>query len=173
MHRAWPLLFALTVALLAGGCGWHLRGASEVPPIGRFYLSASDRHSDLVASLNDYLRDSDIEVVADATAADYSLVILAEREDSRTATVNSNSRAAELALTEEADFTVLDRDGRRVLPRTTVVVERSFEYTEINALASDSESALLKREMQAELAQQIVRQLRRLAPLAAAKTPAS
>ncbi len=173
MQRTWLPLFALTAALLTAGCGWHLRGATEVPPIGRFYLSASDHHSHLVTSLNSYLRDGDVEVVGDATAADYSLVILAERADSRTATVNASSRAAELLLTEEADFTVLDREGRPVLPRATVVVERSYEYTEINALASDNEAELLKREMQADLAQQIVRQLRRLAPLADAKAPAS
>lgn len=177
MHEAlikavW-LPLALVAAVLASACGWHLRGTLEVPALSSFYLAAADMHSDLVVSLDRYLHDSNVELVSDAALADYRLTVLAEREDSHTATVNTGGRVAELTLTQEADFTVLDRDGKVLLPRTTVISERTFEYTEINALASDNESALLKREMQADLAQQIVRQLRRLAPLVDASTPAS
>lgn len=164
MRSPWtpPPLIALLTATLATGCGWHLRGASDLPALGSVYISAQQTGSELVANLRDDLRSGGIALVDSAGDANYRLVILEQRSDSRTATVNVGARVAELMLTEEADFIVLDSHGEPALARSTASVERTFEYTEGNALASDDETLLIKSEMQADLAHQILNRLNRV-----------
>ncbi|MGK2914368.1 MAG: LPS assembly lipoprotein LptE [Porticoccaceae bacterium] len=163
MRTTWTLrLLALFTASLVSGCGWHLRGGSDVPALGSIHISAQNARGELVENLRDALRGGGVKLTDNAGDADYKLIILEQRSDSRTATVNVGARIAELMLTEEADFIVLNRAGEPALARSTASVERIFEYTENNALASDDETLLIKREMQTDLANQIINRLNRV-----------
>lgn len=157
-------LALIAVLLLAStACGWHLRGAvGNTVSFKRIHISAANLHSDLVEQLKRQLEASDVEVVASATDAIYSLVIVKEDGKHRTATVSASARVSERSLTEWAEFMVLNQKGGSVIPRTKVMVERVFEYDENNVLATDDEAQMLKREMRSELARQIYNRLRQL-----------
>lgn len=172
--NAVPISFVALLLLLTSACGWHMRG-SEGHSIAfdSLHISASNLRSDLVLQLTRQFKASGVELVENATAASYSLVIMKEDAQRRTATVSASARVSERSLTESVDFVVLDRQGAPVIPRTRVVVERIFEYDENNVLAADDEARLLKREMQEDLARQIYNRLRLLKKPEAANAPAS
>ncbi len=167
------LLIALLGALLAAGCGWHLRGASDAPGnIESLHISARNLKSDLVEDLRRALVSNGITVAKNATEAKYSLVLLAENSDRRTASIGASARVAELMLTESADFLILAADGTQVLGRTTVTTERLFEYNEDNVLATDDEALLLRAEMRSELVRKILNRLRFVSHRTPANAPA-
>lgn len=167
------LIFALFGALLAAGCGWHLRGASDAPGnIESLHISARNLESDLVEDLRRALVGNGITVAKNATEAKYSLVLLAENSDRRTASIGASARVAELLLTESADFLILAADGTQVLGRTTVTTERLFEYNEDNVLATDDEALLLRSEMRSELVRKILNRLRFVSHRTSSNAPA-
>lgn len=80
----------------------------------------------------------------------------------RTATVNANARVSEQELSEEVEFLIADRDGNVLLPRSTVMVERVFEYDETNVLATRDEEQLIRAEMRRDLVSQILNRFRQI-----------
>lgn len=167
------LIIALVGAFLAAGCGWHLRGASDAPGnIENLHISARDLNSGLVEELRHALEGNGIPVARNATEAQYSLVMLGETSDRRTASIGASARIAELLLTESAEFLVLAADGTQVLGRTTVTAERLFEYNEDNVLATEDESLLLRSEMRGELVRKILNRLRFIGNRPSSNAPA-
>ncbi len=175
MHKnAVPICLVALLLVLSSACGWHLRGAEgHTVAFDRLHISASDLRGDLVRQLTRQFEASGVELVESATGATYSLVLMNQDSERRTATVSASARVSERSLTERVEFVVLDRQGAPVIPRTKVVAERIFEYDESNVLAADDEARLLKREMQEDLARQIYNRLRLLKKPASANAPAS
>ncbi len=156
---SFSLIGVLLLATTA--CGWHLRGtAGNTVTFKRMHISAANLHSDLVRQLQRQLEASDVTIVKNATEATYSLVIVKEDSDRRTATVSASARVSERSLTERAQFLVLNRQGESIIPLTKVMVERVFEYNENNVLATNDEADMLRREMRSDLARQIYNRLR-------------
>lgn len=172
--NAVPICFVALLLVLSSACGWHLRGSEgHTVAFERLHISSPNLHGDLVRQLTRQFEASGVELVESATGASYSLVIMNEDAQRRTATVSASARVSERSLTEIVEFVVLDRQGAPVIPRSKVMVERIFEYDESNVLAADDEARLLKREMQEDLARQIYNRLRLLKKPASANAPAS
>lgn len=151
----------LIIPLLLSACGWQLRNAQVVPEdLGTLYISAHDPHSDLVNDLKRALNTFGVKVVDNPASANYSVVLVDFRRDQRTATVNSDARAAEFQLNEEVDFLILGADGTQIVPLSTASVERVYDFNERDVLASNNEGRLVFDEMRNELVRQILNRLR-------------
>jgi LPS-assembly lipoprotein len=59
-------------------------------------------------------------------------------------------------------FRVRDKDGKEILEPVTIQLKRNLTFNEAQALAKESEEALLYRDMQSDLVQQVLRRLARL-----------
>lgn len=157
------LIPALVAALLLSACGWQLRGTGLVPAgMESLHISSQNPTGGLVREMRNILASADITIEDNATDARYSLVILDQRSRVRTATVNPNARVSEQQLTDEVDFTILDEEGRTLIPRTTVISDRVFEYDENNILATQDEREMIREEMQRDLVRQIFNRFRQL-----------
>lgn len=156
-------LLTLAAALLLAGCGWQLRGAGLVPEgLETLHITSRDPYSPLVVELTRTLRAANVQVTESAAEAPYVLAILDQRSGVRTATVNANARVSEQELSEEVEFLIADRDGNVLLPRSTVMVERVFEYDETNVLATRDEEQLIRAEMRRDLVSQILNRFRQI-----------
>ncbi|MCK9564188.1 MAG: LPS assembly lipoprotein LptE [Bacteroidales bacterium] len=159
-------LLALAATLLLAGCGWQLRGAGLVPEgLDTLHITSRDPYSPLVMELTRTLRAANVRVTDSAAEAPYALAILDQRSGVRTATVNANARVSEQELSEEVEFLIIDRDGNTLLPRSTVLVERVFEYDETNVLATRDEEQLIRGEMRRDLVSQILNRFRQIQDL--------
>jgi LPS-assembly lipoprotein len=65
-------------------------------------------------------------------------------------------------------FTVRDAKGTELVPPTQISLRRNMAFDETQVLAKESEEALLYRDMQADLVQQIIRRLVSMKPPAKA-----
>jgi LPS-assembly lipoprotein len=169
MTRLDPLRkFVLALALLAGlsACGFQLRGTGGQynMPFKTIYLAFPD-NSSLGTELRRNLRGSDkVEVVADEAKAEARFEVLSENRAKSILSLNSQGRVREYMLTYTLVFRVRNARGEEVLGATEIILKRPLTFNESQVLAKESEEALLYRDMQADLVQQILRRLSAVKP---------
>lgn len=161
---------ALLVAASLSGCGFQLRGSngSYTMPFHSLYLGFPD-NSALGVELKRNLAASDQVVIADKAAdAEAQFVLLGETRNKSILSLNSLGRVREYLLTYTLSFAVRDNKGVDLVPATQISLRRNMAFDETQVLAKESEEALLYRDMQADLVQQIIRRLASIKPPAKA-----
>ena len=149
---------ALVLAFAISGCGFKLRGARTLP-FPTIFLSAGG-NSALGAELARNIRvGTATKVVPDRKEAAAVLDILAETRDREILSLNAQGRAREYTLRYRLSFKVHDGKGHDFIPATEIAVQRDISFNESEVLAKESEEALLYRDMQTDLVQQILRRL--------------
>ena len=152
---------ALLLAAVLAGCGFHLRGSdgSYSMPFKSIYL-AFPENSPLGTELKRNLRAGDtVTIEADAAKAEALFDVLSENRNKSILSLNSLGRVREYLLTYTLVFRVRDAKGNELLGPTEITLRRNIAFDEGQVLAKESEEALLYRDMQADLVQQIMRRL--------------
>lgn len=91
------------------------------------------------------------------------LVLYGEQSDSRVLSVTSTGKVDEYLLRYEVSFRVTDMHDRLLSPPQTIKVQRDHQFDRLNVLAKEREEQELRREMQRDAVQQILRRLSRIA----------
>jgi len=91
-------------------------------------------------------------------------VLLGESRNKSILSLNSLGRVREYLLTYTMSFTVRDAQGAELVPPTQISLRRNMAFDETQVLAKESEEALLYRDMQADIVQQIIRRLAAMKP---------
>ncbi|WP_050470258.1 LPS-assembly lipoprotein LptE [Herbaspirillum chlorophenolicum] len=151
----WLLMLAATLLLAA--CGFHMRGAANLP-FKTIYLGFAP-NSAVGVELKRNIEASGAKVVDDQKEAEANLKVLADTRDKQVLTLNTNGRVRELALFQRFTFSVADTKGAVMIPPTAITLRRVVTYDENQELAKQAEIALLYRDMQSDLVQQILRRL--------------
>jgi len=156
---------ALLVAGSLTACGFQLRGSngSYTMPFHSIYLGFPDT-SPLGVELKRNLRAGDVIIADQAPQAEAQFVVLGENRGKSILSLNSLGRVREYLLTYTLTFTVRDSKGVELLPATEITLRRNMAFDETQVLAKESEEALLYRDMQADLVQQIMRRLAAMKP---------
>jgi len=161
---------ALAAALTLSGCGFHLRGdgGHYTLPFPTIYVGLPES-SPLAIDLKRNIRaNGGTTVVASAKEADGVIEVLTNPEKTKTKTIlslNSNGRVRQYLLTYNIIFRVLDKQGGELLGPTQITLTRPIDFNETQLLAKEQEEALLYKDMQTDLVQQMMRRI------AAVKTP--
>ena len=156
---------ALAVVATLPACGFQLRGSngSYTMPFRSIYVGFPD-NSALGTELRRNLRAGGVTIADAASAAEAQLVVLGETRGKQILSLNSLGRVREYLLTYTLSFTVRDPKGVELLPVTEISLRRNMAFDETQVLAKESEEALLYRDMQADLVQQIMRRLAAMKP---------
>ena len=161
------LILAVAAAGLSSalsGCGFKLRGSAELP-FRTLYLNVAES-SGLGTELRRNLRSSsNVRLVTDAKEAQAQFQLLNEAREKEVLSVNSDGRAREYTLRYRISFRLHDGKGRDLIAPTEVALKRDITFNEDARLAKESEEALLYRDMQTDMVQQILRRLSALPPL--------
>jgi LPS-assembly lipoprotein len=151
---------ALTLALilpLLAGCGFHLRGPQPLP-FKTIYVGSP--YSDLGAALRRSIRTTGTtDVVEDEKEAEAVFSIISEARQKRILSLNAAGRVREFELRYTFVFRVAGKDGREFVPQNQILLTRDFSFNDSAVLAKDQEEALLYRDMQNDLVQQIMRRM--------------
>lgn len=162
--RKLVLLFAVAAALSA--CGFQLRGSGGMysMPFKSIYLGFPET-SALGTELKRNLRGGDlVAVVTDPLKAEARFEVLSEGRGKQILSLNSQGRVREYLLTYSLVFRLVDAKGAQLLGPTEINLRRPLAYNETQVLAKESEEALLYRDMQGDLVQQILRRLAAVKP---------
>ena len=156
---------AVAALLLAGGCGFHLRGdvTYAFPAV---YINAPPS-SPIVPELRRAIEGSaGTHVTATAKDATVTLDITGVTDNKEVLSLSSGGRVREYQLTKRVRFSLHDTEGHDWLPAGEIVIRRAYTFNESEVLAREAEETKMLKEMQTDAVQQIVRRLQ------AAKKPA-
>jgi LPS-assembly lipoprotein len=144
--------------LLLAACGFELRGEPSVG-MHALFLSASVP-STVIGEVKRILLTSPTHVVADPKDGEASLRIITESREKTVFTVTGTGRVYEyqLRLSVSYELTVTGREEPVIAP-TEVVATRLITYNESAPTAKDAEEQLLYKDMQADIASRILRQV--------------
>lgn len=161
-HLSSALLFSI---LLLQGCGWHLRGIQTLPPeLQSLHLQTASDNSAFARSLKRSLKTMNVSL-ADTTAdAPYTLSVSNINQSRRTLSTTGNAKVAEYELTSTVSYTIHNREGQQLIEPTQLNVARTYLYNADNAVSSFEEESLLRKEMQRELVQQLIRRYSAIKP---------
>ena len=152
----WLLAIAMLVSLSA--CGFALRGPVSFP-FKSIYIGLSDASS-LGGELKRQIRaNGQTQITAEAKDAEVILDVLSETREKQILSLNSQGRVREYNLLYNFRFRLRDAVGKEYLEPVTVQLKRTITFNEAQVLAKESEEALLYRDMQSDLVQQIMRRL--------------
>ena len=114
-------------------------------------------------------------VVKTAKEADGIVDVISNPEHTKTKTIlslNSNGRVRQYLLQYSIVFRVLDKQGAVLLPPTAIALSRPIDFNETQLLAKEQEEALLYKDMQTDLVQQMMRRIAAI-KMTRMSTPAS
>jgi LPS-assembly lipoprotein len=164
MHRRLAsFILLLSLGALLSACGFQLRGvgdnATVLPESWKsMHLSTDNPNSE-------FSREVEMRFAAqgitwtDRESANYRLELGPERFSQRNLSLNSEARVAEFELNQTARFSVIDADNQVTIESTEVAVIRQMENDPRNVVGKSEEVRIIKSEMRADLARQIMRRI--------------
>ena len=181
MRAVKPFVMLLLVGLLAG-CGFKLRGSAELPgyklPFATIALSLAPT-SEFYAQLKRTIEASSPGTrVVDVKEAEAILTVLGDTSQKVILSLSGAGRAREYQLlrtftfkvhanvaaatpAERARYTDAPASPAAIeyIAPSTIVIRRDITFSDDLVLSKESEEALLQRDMQNDLVQQLMRRL--------------
>lgn len=159
-------LCMMVLAATLTACGFHLRGSEGYNlPFHTIYLGFPD-NSQLGAELRRNMRGLDgLTVLTTAKGAEAQLDVVSEARGKTILSLNGEGRVREYLLTYTFVFKVRNGAGVELLGPTEIALKRNIAFNEDAVLAKESEEALLIRDMQTDLVQQVLRRLAAIKPI--------
>ena len=155
----WCRLLLIGLLSLVTSCGFQLR--CDIDSLVGFValdVSATHTYGQLATEMTRTLAQQGI-TVNPKEGADYRLHLLGERASRRAISTTNQVTVAEYLLQLTVDFELLNSAGDSVLPVTSLMVERVYSFDRGSFVGSSEEEAVLSREMQIDVIQQILRRV--------------
>lgn len=157
------IVFVL-IANLLSACGWQLRGATSLPAdMTSLYVTAEDAHGALITEIKQLLKANKVTAAKNSSDAPYTLAIVEETNDRRTAGVGSDALTSAYEVILSVDYEIRNSAGELLAPMTTATNTRSYNFSAGNASSASQEEAILLREMRRDIALQMLRRLQTVA----------
>lgn len=150
------LLGAASLAAL-GGCGFHLRKPEELQ-FTRLGLSGFAARSTMAEEIRRALPRS-VDLVDSMMQAQVIVDASEDLKETLSEAVTASAQVRELRLHVRLKYRLVKPDGTVLLKETILERERDLTYDENRALAKDTEMTALYREMQGDMATQLMRVL--------------
>ncbi len=152
---------AIATALVTSGCGFQLRGSRAAVdlPFSTMYIglpTASELHAQLKRSIE---ATGKTRVVDDAKSAQVTLAIVGDSQVKNVLSLDTSGKVREFQLVRTLAFRLHDAAGRDWLPPGQIVMRRDMYFSDQQILAKEAEEALLWRDMQTDIAYQLLRRL--------------
>ena len=160
-RRALLSLAASAAALSLAGCGFALRkapnfafttlysGLAETSPLG-VELRRSLQSTGKVQVINDPRRINEAQVILD---------VLNDQREKVVLSLNASGQVREFQLRLRFRFRLRTLAGKELIPETEILLQRDISFNESAVLAKEAEEALLYRDMQSDIVQQVLRRL--------------
>jgi LPS-assembly lipoprotein len=146
------------------GCGFKLRGKQD---FGFSSLAITPSQGGAVVAQLRRELDRNVQLIAaDAplTRAQAVLNVISELREKFVVGVNTSGQVREMQLRIRVRFSVTTPKGKDIVVDDEILQQRDFSFNETAALAKEVEEALLYRDMQTDIVQQLIRRLAAIKP---------
>lgn len=150
------LVLALGASGMLGACGFQLRGSAQLP-FSTLHVAGAG-NTPLGQELRRSLRTSNVRLEDVPGQADAVLQILSEIRDRVILSLGGQGRVREYTLRYRLAYQLTGKSGV-ITPPTEILLKRDISFNDNEALAKESEEAMLFRDMQSDAVQQLIRRL--------------
>ncbi len=150
------VLAAMALGLL-GGCGFKLRGQDHLP-FNIVHLDAGGS-SFMAPLLAEDLRGHGKQLAGRAKEAEVSVRLAGEEKRKDILALSGGGKVREYRIEYRLTLSATDAAGLEILAPTPLRVTRDYSYDDTQALAKESEEALLHRDMERDMLRQILQRL--------------
>jgi LPS-assembly lipoprotein len=154
-------LLSLGPAALLSGCGFALRQAPNFA-FASLYVAVAESSPLGNALKRSIAASGNVQVINDARLLDQAQAVLEVLTDQREKVVvglNTAGQVREFQLRVRIKFRLRTPAGKELIPETEILQQRDISFNESAVLAKESEEALLYRDMQADIVQQVMRRI--------------
>ena len=147
----------LVAAAFLAGCGFQLRGQASLP-FETLYIPGS---TPLAVELKrNVTASSKTRLVDSPDKAQAVLAFTDEARDKTILTFTAAGKVNEYRLRYRVGFRVTDSKAAQVfLPTSEILLTRDMSFNDAQVIAKEAEEAVLYRDMQTDMVQQIMRRL--------------
>jgi LPS-assembly lipoprotein len=136
----------LAFALLSSACGYHLRGALQLPSgIKDVYLQGGS--AQLQQHFNSAMKIASIALASSPEKAGIIVRITGENDQRRALSLNSGGAANDFELEYGFNYELLDAKNKVLMPLQPVEIKREYYNDQLAVLAKGNEEALIRKEM--------------------------
>ena len=160
LPASWPLrrlLLALLAGCVVAGCGFHPRGSVHLPFTSLYVQVAPN--TPLGQELRRALRASEVRLEETRDKAAAALIILSELREREILSLGGTGRVREYQLRYRLAYQITDAKAATITPPTEILLKRDISFNDNEAIAKESEEAMLYRDMQSDAVQQLLRRL--------------
>ncbi len=158
-------LFTIALCIALGACGFQLRGQATLP-FDTLYVTP---HPMAIALKRNIVSGTNTRLVEDIKQAQAILTVQADAQEKSILSLDSGGRVREYQLRYRYRFRVADAKGMDFLPSNEILLTRDITFNDSQVLAKENEEALLYRDMQTDMVQQVLRRIAAAKPPVAAK----
>jgi LPS-assembly lipoprotein len=156
-------MLVLITCWVLSGCGFHLRGMTEVPPwLSPIALVFQNTDQNLASQITRQLQANHIHVIENTAAAQYLLIIDQDQFQQQISSISSSTTPRQYQLIYTVHFRLQQINGPELLPLSPVIVNRLITMNSERILGSTNEAEQTKQEMQRDAAIQIMDRLGRI-----------
>jgi len=149
-------VFGVVLTVLLAGCGFQLRGESQLP-FSSAFVEASN-NSLLAPPLRQALAAQQ-KLAPNMESAPIRIRLLEERREKNILSLSGGGKVREYRLVYKVTLKVMDDMGNDLMSPIELQQIRDFSYDDALILAKDAEEASLKRAMLQDTLQQALRRL--------------
>ena len=149
----------LALALLLSACGYHLRGALELPAgMKNVYLEGGSPQ--LQEQFNSLMKLSSVPLASSPEAAGIIVRIFNEDSQRRVLSLNSAGVANDFELGYSFDYELADSKNMVLMARQPMEIKREYYNDHLAVLAKGNEEDLIRNEMYQQAVRSIVNRAR-------------
>lgn len=159
--RALLLLF---VAAALSACGFQLRGSYNLP-WETVSISGLPENNDLYFQIRRSIESSSqTRLTEDPKQAQATLQVLRNIQHKSILSLSAKGLVREFQLTRTFSYRIVDAAGKEIVPPSQIILQRDMTFDDAQIFAKEAEEALIVREMQTDLVQQLLRRLAAVKP---------
>ena len=142
------------------GCGFKLRGAPNFA-FNRIYLGFAPNSTLGNEVRRNITSNANVQVLdaAQQATAQVILDVLGETREKVVVGLNASGQVREFQLRLRFRFRLRTPDGKELIPDAEILQQRDISFNETVVLSKEAEEALLYRDMQSDIVQQLMRRL--------------
>lgn len=149
----------LIMALLISACGYHLRGALDLPKgMKNVYLEGGS--TQLREQFKRAMEISSVQLSSSPENAGIIVKIFDEEDQRRVLSLNSGGIANDFELSYRFDYELLDSKNKVLMPRQPVEIKREYYNDQVAIIAKGNEEAVIRDEMYQQAVRTIVNRAR-------------
>lgn len=142
-------------ALLTSACGYHLRGASDLPKsMKSVYLEGGS--PTLREQFNEVLHSSSGQLAAAPENAEVTIRILKDDIERRVLSLSQRGRSNEIELAGLLEFQLIDAKQGVLIGNEPVVFRRQYFNDQQDVIAKGNEETVIRKEMYKQAVRTII-----------------